>query len=302
VTAIRSLWDAWLRFWFRPEPTATLAVVRIAYGLVVSLWAASHAPDLHTFYASSGVSGLGPGGGSELAVTGVYLSLIVGSVCLMLGLHARLSAAIVFLAVLWFQRRNPWIFNAGDRLLANMGFYLMLAPSGAAFSVDRWRHHRGDFWTYPFRAPWALRLVQIQVSLLYLSTVWEKLQGQSWPDGTAVSYALRIGQLARVEVPESLTDSMLLVNILTWSTLALELTLALFVWSGRLRPWVLGCGVIFHLCIELTMTVGFFGMAAMVAYLAFVPPETTEGAVTRVGRHTTAPAAKGDSDPSDLPA
>ncbi len=280
----------WLRFWFRPESTASLAVVRIAYGLVVVLWAASLAPDLGTFYSSSGIKGMNPTGASELTITALHVVLVAGAVCLMVGLHARLAAAIVFLAILWFQRRNPWILNAGDRLLANIGFFLMLAPSGAALSLDRWRCHRDDFWDHPSRSPWAVRLLQIQMSMLYLSTVWEKLQGERWLDGSAVSFALRIGQLVRVEVPMAATDSIVLVSFLTWSTLAVELSIALFVWSRRLRPWVLGCGVILHLCIEVTMSVGFLGMAVLVGYLAFVPPQTTQRVVTRLRRHARVPS------------
>lgn len=263
MTGMGAIGAAWHRFWFRPEPTSTLAVVRIAYGMVVFLWAVSLAPDLHTFFPTSGPP-----------VTGLYVLLVAGSIGMVLGYRSRLAAAVVFLALMWFQRRNPAVLNAGDRLLANLGFFLMLAPSGASLSLDRWRRAPGPFWEFPARAPWALRLVQVQLSLLYLSTVWEKLQGQTWADGTAVSYALGIGQLARVHLPDALTDSVLLMNLLTWSILVIELSLALLVWRRRLRPWVLGFGVALHVCIEVTMMVGFLGMVLMVAYLAFVPPAT----------------------------
>ena len=261
MTGMGAIGAAWHRFWFRPEPTSTLAVVRIAYGMVVFLWAVSLAPDLHTFFPTSGAP-----------VTGLYVLLVVGSVGMVLGYRSRLAAAVVFLALMWFQRRNSAVINAGDRLLANLGFFLMLAPSGASLSLDRWRRAPGPFWEFPARAPWALRLVQVQLSVLYLSTVWEKLQGQTWANGTAVSYALGIGQLARVHLPDGLTDSVLLMNLLTWSTLVIELSLALLVWRRRLRPWVLGFGVALHVFIEVTMMVGFLGMALLVAYLAFVPP------------------------------
>lgn len=73
-----------------------------------------------------------------------------------------------------------------------IAFYLVLAPSGAALSVDRWRRAKDRFWEFPQRAPWALRLIQVQISVVYLSTVWSKVQGTTWNDGTAVSYALRM--------------------------------------------------------------------------------------------------------------
>src|SRR5437899_1603594 len=46
---------AWNRFWFEPRSTATLAVVRIAVGLVVLLWGISVAPDVRTFFSGDGV-------------------------------------------------------------------------------------------------------------------------------------------------------------------------------------------------------------------------------------------------------
>ncbi|MGH9226022.1 MAG: HTTM domain-containing protein [Acidimicrobiales bacterium] len=281
--------DTWNRFWFQPQPTSTLAVVRIAYGLVVVAWALSMAPDLATFFSTSGVVAHpgDHGGGLEATVVGdatirgLHLVLVIGSVCLMLGYRTRLASVVVFVCIVWFQRRNPFILNAGDRLLANLGFYLMLAPAGASLSVDRWRRAPTAFCEFPARAPWALRLVQIQLSVLYVSTVWEKLQGQTWADGTAVSYALRIGQLSRLTLPDGLTESVPLMHVLTWSTLVIELGLAFLVWSRRLRPWVLCCGLALHLCIELTMMVGFLGAAVMITYVAFVPADAMTAALLR---------------------
>ena len=40
---------AWNTFWFRPEPTSTIAVVRIVFGFVATLWTLSQAPTLLTF-------------------------------------------------------------------------------------------------------------------------------------------------------------------------------------------------------------------------------------------------------------
>ena len=51
MTVIR----AWNRFWFEPEPASTMAVIRIAVGLVVLVWTLSLAPDLHNFYTRTGI-------------------------------------------------------------------------------------------------------------------------------------------------------------------------------------------------------------------------------------------------------
>src|SRR5207247_11014546 len=46
---------AWNRFWFRPRSTSTLAVLRIAVGLVLVGWTLTVAPDVRTFFSHRGM-------------------------------------------------------------------------------------------------------------------------------------------------------------------------------------------------------------------------------------------------------
>ena len=275
---------AWHRFWFEPQPTSTLGVVRIAFGIVVLGWTLSLAPDLGTFFSRTGILPKQPSlrwwfdplnnFSSNTALLALYIVLIVGTLCLIIGFHSRIASAIVFFGVLTLERRNPFIFNSGDLLVRNLAFYLMLAPTGAALSLDRWRRSRDRFWEFPSRAPWAIRLIQIQLTVTYAATVWAKVQGTSWNNGTAVSFALRIGDLQRFHAPSFITHSLLLSNLMTLGTLALEASLAVLVWNRKARPWVLGLGVLMHLLIAINIMVGFFSLAIFTAYIAFIPPET----------------------------
>jgi hypothetical protein len=124
--------------------------------------------------------------------------------------------------------------------------------------------------------------MQIQLSVLYLASVWTKLSGGTWNDGTAVSFALRLEDLQRFEAPHALATSELAANLLTYGTLAVEASLGVLVWNRTLRPWVLALGVGMHLAIDLTLRVGFFSFAVFVLYIAFVPPETATRAVLAV--------------------
>ncbi|HVE47153.1 MAG TPA: HTTM domain-containing protein [Acidimicrobiales bacterium] len=283
--------EAWDRFWFRPGSTATLAVFRIAYGLVILAWAISLRPDLNDFFSPDGILaeqpdrawdvGLFQLADSQTAMIGLYLAFLAGAVCLTVGYRTRLAAVVTFVALISFQRRNPYIDNAGDGLLRILGLYLMLTPAGVALSVDRWRKHREAFWEFPERALWGLRLVQIQLSVIYLATVWDKARGETWSNGTAVAYALRNGTTQRLRVPEAVTDNLFIMNLATWGTLAVELALVFLVWNRVLRPWVLGLGVALHLSIDVVMSLGFFSIAMYVLYIAFVPPEVMERWVLR---------------------
>jgi hypothetical protein len=277
--------EGWNTFWFRPEPTSTIAVVRIVFGFVAILWTLSQLPTLLTFYGPTGVlpaaPPLGPGAWTLLAVStsapvviGLWVVTLLGAVGVMIGFRTRLAAILVFVGVLSFERRDPYILNAGDLLLRTLAFYLVFSPAGEALSLDRWRRARERFWEFPLRAPWTLRLMQIQLSVIYFATLWGKLQGERWRDGTAVSYALRIDDIHRFATPGFLTDSVVLSEILTFGTLLLELALAILVWNRTLRPWVLALGVSLHVSIAFSIMVGFFTMLMLTLYLAFIPPET----------------------------
>lgn len=278
--------SGWDRFWFTPQQTSTLAVFRIAFGLVVTGWMVSLLPNLFAFFGpeailpshplgASGVWGLLAISTSQPAVIVLFVATLAGSLALTVGLRTRLAAIVVFVGILSFQRANPMLLNSGDGLLRNLALFCALAPSGAALSLDRLRTVPGRFWEFPARAPWAVRLIQIQLSVVYLSTVWQKIQGDHWRDGTAVSYALRIEDIHRFPTPSLVTDSVIVSEILTFGTLSLEVGLAVLVWNSVARPWVLSLGVMFHLMIEYSTLVGFFSLIILTAYLAFLPPKTT---------------------------
>jgi hypothetical protein len=282
----------WERFWFKPEPTSTLAVIRIVFGLLVFAWTLSLAGDLAAFFGKSGVLPKQPEVGgvwgvlgiftSDLAVQLLFAGLLLSSLALALGYHSRLAAVLVFIGVMSFERRNPYVFNTGDWLLRLMAFYLMLAPSGAALSLDRWRANRSRLWEFPLRSPWALRLMQIQLSVVYIAAVWDKLQGTTWNNGTATSYVFRISDVGRFPVPGFITHSVFLSNLMTFGTLAIELSVGVLVWNRRLRPWVLLAGGLLHLGIEYSIRVGFFSLAMLTLYLSFLNPGWAEAKLLRL--------------------
>jgi hypothetical protein len=272
------IWAAWQRFWFEPESTAPLVLVRVAFGVLVLAWGLSLAPDLLAFLGPDGVvpdpsSYEGPAlwtlleaFDSNAVVVGFYLAMLAAAVSLIAGFQPRLAALVIFVVLVSFERRNVWMTNSGDELVRILALILVLAPSGNAISR---------------RSPWALRLLQVQVSILYLAAVWAKARGVTWNDGTAVSYALRLEDMERFQPPIGFSQAELVANVMTYGTLAVEFALGVLIWNRKLRPYVLLAGVGLHLSIDLTMRIGFFSFAVFVAYLAFVPPEPAERVIAR---------------------
>lgn len=273
--------DRWRRFWFTEEEAYPLGLVRIAFGLLITTWTLSLLPDLTDLLGTRGVMpaqnvepfqwGLFGWWPSDQALVIGWAVLLVSGVALTAGWYSRVAAIIVFVLVVSFQHRNPHVFNSGDNLIRVEALILAISPCGAALSLDRLRSV-GRFWSAEIRPHWPLRLMQVQLSLIYLSTVLVKLRGDTWPEGTATSYALRLRDMAILPVPQAISTSPPLMNVATWGTLATELAIGILVWIPRLRPWVLAAGVALHLSIMATLSVGFFSPAMFVLYLAFVPP------------------------------
>jgi hypothetical protein len=289
-------YEAWERFWFAPQPVSTLVLVRIAFGAVVLVWTASLAPDLASFFGPDGLAPVAPPlsatswGIFQIAspmwlVHAVWILMLLASVGLIVGYRSRLSAFVVLVGVLSFERRMPYVFNAGDGLIRILALYVFFAPTGAAVSIDHVRRAPPeDRWAIAQRAPWALRLMQLQVSLIYLSSVWEKLQGHTWPHGTALSYALRLDDIARFPLPGPFSDWPVLVAAATWGTLAIELAAGTLIWIPRLRPWIMAAGITLHVLIAYSMRVGFFSAGMLVLYLAFVSPARATQLIERARR------------------
>jgi hypothetical protein len=211
----------------------------------------------------------------------LWALMLVASFGLIVGYRSRLCSFVVLVGVLSFERRNPYVFNGGDGLVRVLALYLLLSPSGAALSLDRLRRG-GDLRSYPQRAPWGLRLMQLQISLIYLSALWEKFQGDTWPGGTALSYALRLDDLSRFPLPGFMSDVPAVVAMLTWLTLVIEFSAGVLIWVPKLRPWVILAGVSLHVLIAWSIRVGFFSAGMLILYLSFMSPERAAWVVDTV--------------------
>lgn len=276
----QTAWGGWHRFWFTVSPAYTLGLVRIVFGLLVITWTLELKTNFDVRFGSQGVVpraydrpwtwsvfDFAP---SDSALLAGWVILLVAAIALTIGWQSRIAAIVVLVLIMSFERRNPWVFNAGDMLLRIEAIMIALAPCGAALSVDQWRRS-GSFFSSRECKLWALRLMQVQVSIIYISTVIAKLRGETWQNGTSVLYSLRQADMLVMQVPEWLTNNLLIMNMVTWSTLVVEFAIGVLVWNRRCRPWVLAAGVMLHLGISMTLEVGLFSAAIFVLYLTFLP-------------------------------
>jgi hypothetical protein len=279
---LRRLRESWDDFFFTPQSPLPIGLFRIFYGICVSVTILLlHADWLNWFGVHSWVSlpsmrQIEPGARLNLFtvmpqddrwIAGFFWVFLIFALMLTAGLWTRLSSVAVFVCLASIQQRNLLILHGGDVFLRVTGFFLMFAPAGAALSVDRWM----DGKEIQPRAPWAQRMIQFELSLVYLTAFWWKVKGHNWLNGTALYYVLHMHSLARFPLPGWM-ESAAALKAGSWFTLVVEFSLGFLIWFRRFRYPVLLLGLFFHLCIEYALNLPMFAWDVLTAYVLFIDP------------------------------
>lgn len=275
---------AWESFWFGRISARPLGAFRIAFGGICLLNLALLAADPDEWLTGAGyLQGLearelaGPLRPSVLqwvqsppAVRLFLAGTAVVAVLLTVGWHSRTMALLLYLGNLSIHHRNLLTASGADVLLMCGSFYLMLAPCGAAYSLDarRQARRRGDGATEPLIVPWAQRLWQVQVALLYFMTAFLKSGGPTWREGTALHFVLSNTEYARWTF--GLSHHLLLINLLTYGAVLIEFALAFLLWVKPARPYAMAAGLLLHGGIALTVNIPIFGELLVASYLTFL--------------------------------
>ena len=301
----RSLVRRWDQFWFAEVPSEAMALVRIAVGLAGLVNLIGFTP-VEPFWMLDGLAPL-PGGGlgfrSYLIESGLgtaagwtfFVALSTAFVCMVLGFFANAFILVCFLGSLLQVRWNPLPLTAGHGVLLAILFCLIWADCGARLSIGERSRRRspgdlvGEQGTRPWRVNdrsrqpyWPLRLIQVQVALIYLTSGLFKLFGTAWRDGSAVYYATGQNIFGRIfhfyPFPASLGW---MLTALTYATVLWELSFPLLILNRVTRRVALVTGIAMHLGIWATMEVGPFTWMMLAAYVAFLDPHTTQRVVKR---------------------
>ena len=292
---IRRAWDA---FFFTPRSPLPIALFRILYGICVSATLLLLYPDwlewlgVHAWVSEETMKIIEPGPRINLFillpqndrwVTAFFWFSLAFAILLTVGLWTRVSSVVVFLCVVSIQQRALMITHGGDKFLRVAGFFLMFAPAGAALSLDRVIRVRRKLEGPDIepRAPWAQRMIQFELSLLYFTSFLWKLKGHAWLDGTALYYVTHIHDIARFPLP-SWIQSAWILKLGSWLTLALEFSLGTLIWFRPLRYYLLFLGLLFHLFLEYAFNIPMFQWDILTAYVLFIDPEDLSRALSRL--------------------
>jgi uncharacterized membrane protein YphA (DoxX/SURF4 family) len=284
--------DGWQAFFHAPESAAPVGVFRLLFGLMVAADTLLLFGDARRLLGPAGMLNaehyrlkygrsrftllafLPQRDASVHAVLGLQL---VAALCLAVGLWTRLSAVVTFLTLVSITNRNPAMTHGGDTVSRLMAFLLIFSHAGKALSVDALL--AGAAGPVPvgegMYSPWCLRLMQIQVSIIYLRTVYWKLRGKKWRDGTAAYYPTQLVNYRRFELPRWALNGVA-IRLATWGTLVLETALGTLIWVREFRYPVLVAGAAFHLMLEVLINLQLFGFVMLASLTLFIYPDDAQ--------------------------
>lgn len=286
--SLRSLVELWDRFFFEPQLPLPLGLFRIVYGIAVTAtlillhrdWLEWYG--VHAWVGLSTIHGVEPGTRLNLFnimpqndhwVNALFWVSLASAMLLTVGFLTRLSTISVFLCLTSIHQRNLYITHGGDTFLRVASFFLIFAPAGAAFSLDHlfgvWRGKESQ--QVQLKSPWAQRMIQFELALMYFMSFCGKSMGTPWVDGTALYYVIHLDEIQRFPLPPWIANPVVL-KLGSWLTLALEFSLGVLIWIKELRYPLLLLGVCFHLCLEYALNVPMFQWDILSAYILFVDP------------------------------
>ncbi|HWA97829.1 MAG TPA: HTTM domain-containing protein [Pirellulales bacterium] len=313
--------NGWSRFWFAPADPATLGMIRIMAGAMLFYTHAVWSLGLNDFFGptawiSDAAAKLQTGDtwawsylwkiNSPALLWTVHVAALVVFAMLTVGLFSRIASVLAFVAAVSYVNRTPGALFGLDQVNVMLATYLMVGPSGAAFSVDRWlaarragQGSRLEPAEPSTGANVAIRLIQVHMCIIYFFAGLSKMQGSMWWSGTAMW-----GAFANLEY-QSLDMTWMcrwpiLVALMTQTTAYWELFFPAIIWPRLLRPIVLFFAIPLHLGIGLMLGMWTFGLAMLIGCSSFVSPALVRrvfdrGSVAEAGDEAEAPRSTDDA-------
>jgi len=282
-----AVWQWWNQFWFESASPAHWTLFRAALGLVLLGGHLIRTLDLELLYSESGIMPLHVM--PELldmkyrwslltlfpSTTALWIfnSLFLASlVTLTLGIFPRLSAIAAYVLHVSIIRRNMAPTYGFDLIAIFFLLYLCLAEYKT--SKRKWRNDLSSV---------GLRLVQLQVCIIYAYSGLDKARGPMWWAGESLWGVLANPQLTRFDFT-FFAQWPLLVVIFTYSTLAWEIYFPVLVWSKTFKNFMLLFGVALHVGIALMINIPFFGLLMIVSYIVFLDNDVAKRWANRLSK------------------
>jgi|688.fasta_scaffold362368_1 hypothetical protein len=269
----------WRGYFFLADSALPIAGFRIAYGLLVLGWLFLLQNEFLTWFGTDGLlstssaqalshnflfSTLAPAL-DDTIYSGILIAVALFAVMLTIGYLTRLSAAVVYIGLLLFSLRNPAVIPSCYSLLLAGAFYLIFSQADKELSIDRFRSKSNRRkWN-----PWAQRLFQLQICIIYIQLLWIHLGSSSWQDGSIFYYLTQLSSLAHhsFQLPP---EKLWLSKFISWSMMLIEFSACTLIWIKEFRYPVILLVLIMNIFLDYVFNVPVFYWLLAASMLLFV--------------------------------
>ena len=205
---------------------------------------------------------------NETQVLVFWLLAMVFAAGFTVGFYTRLCGWMTWIALVSIWHRNPLVLDGDDAMLRMALLYLAFAPCGNAYAIDALGKRPADL-----AAIWPLRMIQVQLAIVYFVSGWVKFYSQQWLDGSILQIILLHPQYSRwdfspwIEEPWLLGILAFMSQVIRWW----EVLFPLLLWQRHSRFVCIATGFLFHLGLLVLMHLRLFPIIMLVLYIALLP-------------------------------
>ncbi len=268
-------------FFFEPLSPKIFGYYRISIGFIALLLCILLYPDLYLLFGQNGLviwdisdnlaNPLQPTIGRLYKFIGeknvdasLFLNVLFGSYIFVLisftiGFYTRVMSILAWLLHLTFINTCRFGSYGVESLLNVALFYSIFFPCGAAKSLDNY----GKSVPPNSYSRLCLRVLQIQMCIIYASSGIEKCFGEEWWNGNAVWFSLTEEQFSQFDFTW-ISKFPIVVKVLGWWTIISETGYSIFMWIKKTRQlWLINI-LMLHLGIGIFMGLYSFALIMII--------------------------------------
>ncbi len=292
---VAAVHQAWCLLWFQNASTMPIEIARAGIGALLLIHYCWATPRLFEFWTDAGWMPLwvamqwnNPGLSlffyftAPWQLVAFHIFFLLCCAAFMVGWRTSWVKWVLYIGKLSYDYRNQVLPYGADLVLSCLLLIFCLAPVGRAMSLDRVRAvraaKRGDLTaTVPrFSSPWAgacIRLMQIQMAVIFFYTGVSKIKWDAWRNGDALWLVLSSSDYYNRIYVDILAHHYWIGIVGTYATIFIELAYPFLIWQRRTRPYLLVAAIFLHLQFALFLSLIYFSFVMIMGHMSFLYPD-----------------------------
>lgn len=191
----------------------------------------------------------------------IYHLGIIVTIFYLIGYKGRLFSILNYVFFYSIYVRMYHIGDGGDNLLTICLFFLLFANCTAYFSIDSYKYHslqkkrKHTFLSqlssiiHNFSVVFCI----VQLCIVYFISASYQIMGEIWQNGTAIYYIAQVNEYSRPLLRFIVNNFPWAAILFTYASIIIKIAFPFTIMNAKLKPFMVGGIVFFHLGIGLGM-------------------------------------------------